>query len=169
MSAIVATLATLLVTMTVTEVSAAINLNSSKSNVYRSTQNAQPNEGSSVEQTSTNTCNCPSDDETTTFTTEDTNTNTTSIECGDNCDTTVNQVNSPSMGHNDLKLANAKQNQNGIPIKDLGLTTIEDVYRRGTGFAVLLVRAYQSLPRNIACDIPLGTSAEVIIDYISYS
>ena len=50
MLAIVATLATLLVSMTVTEVFAATNLNSSKSNIYRSTQNAQSNEGGSVQQ-----------------------------------------------------------------------------------------------------------------------
>lgn len=93
----VVTLATLLVAVTVTEQAfAAINLNSSKSNIYRSTQNAQPSEGGSVEQTSTNTCNCPSDDETTIIATEDTYTNTASIECDDNCNTTVNQVNSPS-------------------------------------------------------------------------
>jgi len=59
----VATLATLLFTMTVTQQQqafAAINLNSSKSNIYRATQNVQSNEGGSVEQTSTNTCDCPS-------------------------------------------------------------------------------------------------------------
>ena len=58
----VATLATLLFLMTVTQEQAfaAINLNSSKSNIYRATQNAQANEGGSVEQQSTNTCDCPS-------------------------------------------------------------------------------------------------------------
>lgn len=62
MFVLVATLSTLLVTMTVTQAFAAISLNSSKSNIYRSTQNANSNEGGSVEQTSTNTCNCPSQD-----------------------------------------------------------------------------------------------------------
>jgi hypothetical protein len=58
----VATLATLLFLMAVTQQQAfsAINLNSSKSNIYRATQDAQANEGGSVEQTSTNTCDCPS-------------------------------------------------------------------------------------------------------------
>ena len=60
MIAVVATLVTFLLTMTVTEVFAAVNLNSSKSNIYRATQDAQANEGGSVEQTSTNTCDCPS-------------------------------------------------------------------------------------------------------------
>jgi hypothetical protein len=57
----VATLATLLLIMTVTQQGfAATNLNNSKSNIYRATQNALANEGSSVEQQSTNTCDCPS-------------------------------------------------------------------------------------------------------------
>jgi hypothetical protein len=60
MIALVATLAALLVTMAATQAFAAINLNSSKSNIYRATQNAQSSEGGSVEQTSTNTCDCPS-------------------------------------------------------------------------------------------------------------
>ena len=46
----VATLATLLFLMTVTQqVFAATNLNSSKSNIYRATQNVQSNDGGSVE------------------------------------------------------------------------------------------------------------------------
>jgi hypothetical protein len=60
MIVVVTTLAALLVTMAATQAFAAINLNSSKSNIYRATQNAQSNEGGSVEQTSTNTCDCPS-------------------------------------------------------------------------------------------------------------
>jgi hypothetical protein len=64
--------------MTVTQQGfAAANLNSSKSNIYRASQNAQANEGGSVEQHSTNTCDCPSNgdqvasgDETKTITTE---------------------------------------------------------------------------------------------------
>jgi hypothetical protein len=85
----VATLATLLFTMTVTQQQqalAAINLNSSKSNIYRATQNVQSNEGGSVEQTSTNTCECPSNgdqeasgDETQSITVEPTQ--SISIEC----------------------------------------------------------------------------------------
>jgi len=85
----VATLATLLFTMTVTQQQqafAAINLNSSKSNIYRATQNVQSNEGGSVEQTSTNTCDCPSNgdqeasgDETQSITVEPTQ--SISIEC----------------------------------------------------------------------------------------
>jgi hypothetical protein len=59
---VVITVATLLVTVTATQAFAAINLNSSKSNIYRSTQHVQSNEGGSVEQVSTNTCNCPSRD-----------------------------------------------------------------------------------------------------------
>ena len=59
---VVSTLAALLVTMAATQAFAAINLNSSKSNIYRSTQNVQSNEGGSVEQVSTNTCDCPSND-----------------------------------------------------------------------------------------------------------
>jgi len=75
----VATLATLLFLMTLTQqqVFAATNLNNSKSNIYRATQNAQANEGGTVEQTSTNTCDCPSNgdqvasgDETKAITTE---------------------------------------------------------------------------------------------------
>jgi hypothetical protein len=62
MIVVVTTLVALLVTMTVTQAFAAINLNSSKSNIYRSTQNVQSNEGGSVEQVSTNTCDCPSND-----------------------------------------------------------------------------------------------------------
>jgi len=62
MSLVVVTIATILITMTETQAFAAVNLNSSKSNIYRSTQNVQSNEGGSVEQTSTNTCNCPSND-----------------------------------------------------------------------------------------------------------
>ncbi|MGH9976658.1 MAG: hypothetical protein ACRD8Z_12620, partial [Nitrososphaeraceae archaeon] len=50
----VATLATLLFIMTVTQQAfATTNLNSSKSNIYRNSQNAQANEGGSVEQQST--------------------------------------------------------------------------------------------------------------------
>jgi hypothetical protein len=60
MIVLVTTLAGLLVTMAATQAFAAINLNSSKSNIYRATQNVQSNEGGSVEQTSTNTCDCPS-------------------------------------------------------------------------------------------------------------
>ena len=60
---VVVTVATLLVTVTITtQAFAAINLNSSKSNIYRSTQSVGSNEGGSVEQTSTNTCECPSND-----------------------------------------------------------------------------------------------------------
>lgn len=63
MVVVVATLATLLVAMSVTQQGfAAINLNSSKSNIYRATQNVGSNEGGTVEQTSTNTCDCPSSD-----------------------------------------------------------------------------------------------------------
>jgi hypothetical protein len=62
MIVVVTTLFALLVTMSVTQAFAAINLNSSKSNIYRSTQNVQSNEGGSVEQVSTNTCDCPSND-----------------------------------------------------------------------------------------------------------
>jgi hypothetical protein len=62
MIVVVTTLFAPLVTMSVTQVFAAINLNSSKSNIYRSTQNVQSNEGGSVEQVSTNTCDCPSND-----------------------------------------------------------------------------------------------------------
>ncbi|MGH9926421.1 MAG: hypothetical protein ACRD5B_13705, partial [Nitrososphaeraceae archaeon] len=83
---VVVTLLTLLVTMTATQAFAATNLNSSKSNIYRSSQNAQANEGGSVEQQSTNTCDCPSNgdqvasgDETKTITTEITQ--TINIEC----------------------------------------------------------------------------------------
>ena len=84
----VATLATLLFLMTVTQqqIFAATNLNNSKSNIYRATQNAQANEGGSVEQTSTNTCDCPSNgdqdasgDETQSITVEPTQ--SISIEC----------------------------------------------------------------------------------------
>lgn len=83
----VATLATLLFLMTVTQQSfAATNLNNSKSNIYRATQNVQSNEGGSVEQQSTNTCDCPSNgdqvasgDETKTITTEITQ--SIDIEC----------------------------------------------------------------------------------------
>ena len=83
----VATLATLLFIMTLTQQAfAATNLNSSKSNIYRATQNAQSNEGGSVEQQSTNTCDCPSNgdqvasgDETKTITTEITQ--SIDIEC----------------------------------------------------------------------------------------
>jgi hypothetical protein len=59
---VVVTLATILVTVTATQAFAAVNLNSSKSNIYRSTQHVQSNEGGSVEQVSTNTCDCPSND-----------------------------------------------------------------------------------------------------------
>jgi hypothetical protein len=62
MIVVVTTLVAFLVTMSVTQAFAAINLNSSKSNIYRSTQNVQSNEGGSVEQVSTNTCDCPSND-----------------------------------------------------------------------------------------------------------
>jgi hypothetical protein len=79
-----ATLSTLLVTMTVTQEALAGNLNSSKSNVYRSTQNVESNEGGSVEQTSTFT-----DESITTIE----NTNTASIECDEDCDADINQVN----------------------------------------------------------------------------
>ena len=83
----VVTLATLLFLMTVTQQAfAATNLNSSKSNIYRATQNVQSNEGGSVEQTSTNTCDCPSNgdqeasgDETQSITVEPTQ--SISIEC----------------------------------------------------------------------------------------
>ena len=86
MIVVVTTLAALLVTMAATQAFAAINLNSSKSNIYRATQNAQANEGGSVEQTSTNTCDCPSNgdqeasgDETQSITVEPTQ--SISIEC----------------------------------------------------------------------------------------
>lgn len=59
---VVVILATILVTVTATQALAAVNLNSSKSNIYRSTQYVQSNEGGSVEQVSTNTCDCPSND-----------------------------------------------------------------------------------------------------------
>jgi flagellar basal body-associated protein FliL len=60
---IVVTVATLLVTVTTTQAFAAKNLNSSKSNIYRSTQQDQNIEGGgSGEQVTTNTCNCPSND-----------------------------------------------------------------------------------------------------------
>jgi flagellar basal body-associated protein FliL len=60
---VVVTVFTLLVTMTATQAFAAKNLNSSKSNIYRSTQQIQDIEGGgSGEQVSTNTCNCPSND-----------------------------------------------------------------------------------------------------------
>jgi hypothetical protein len=62
MIVVVTTLVVLLVTMSLTQAYAAINLNSSKSNIYRSTQNVQSNEGGSVEQVSTNTCDCQSND-----------------------------------------------------------------------------------------------------------
>ena len=83
----VATLATLLFLMTVTQqVFAATNLNNSRSNIYRATQNVQSNEGGSVEQQSTNTCDCPSNgdqvasgDETKTITTDITQ--SIDIEC----------------------------------------------------------------------------------------
>lgn len=88
MTVVVATLTILLITMTVTQAFAAVNLNSSKSNIYRSTQNAQSNEGGSVEQQSTNTCDCPSNgdqvasgDEIKTITTEITQ--SIDIECSD--------------------------------------------------------------------------------------
>lgn len=55
---VVITVSTFLVTMTLAF--AATNLNSSKSNIYRSSQDAQANEGGSIEQQSTNTCDCPS-------------------------------------------------------------------------------------------------------------
>jgi hypothetical protein len=83
---LVATLSTLLVTMTVIQVAFAGNLNNSKSNVYRSTQNVESNEGGPVEQTSTST-----DESITTI--ENTNTNTASIECDEDCDADINQVN----------------------------------------------------------------------------
>ncbi|MGH9988298.1 MAG: hypothetical protein ACRD8W_30555 [Nitrososphaeraceae archaeon] len=86
MIVLVTTLAALLVTMAATQAFAAINLNSSKSNIYRATQNAQSNEGGSVEQTSTNICDCPSNgdqeasgDETQSITVEPTQ--SISIEC----------------------------------------------------------------------------------------
>jgi hypothetical protein len=86
MIVLVTTLAALLVTMAATQAFAAINLNSSKSNIYRATQNVQSNEGGSVEQTSTNTCDCPSNgdqvasgDETQSITVEPTQ--SISIEC----------------------------------------------------------------------------------------
>jgi hypothetical protein len=84
----VVTLAALLFLMTVTQQQAfaATNLNSSKSNIYRATQNVQSNEGGSVEQTSTSTCDCPSNgdqeasgDETQSITVEPTQ--SISIEC----------------------------------------------------------------------------------------
>jgi hypothetical protein len=84
----VVTLSTLLFLMTLTQQQAfaATNLNSSKSNIYRATQNVQSNEGGSVEQTSTNTCDCPSNgdqeasgDETQSITVEPTQ--SISIEC----------------------------------------------------------------------------------------
>jgi cytochrome c5 len=61
---VVATLAALLVMVTTTQAFAAINLNSSKSHVYRSTQQNQAiDNGGSGEQVSTTTCNnCPSSD-----------------------------------------------------------------------------------------------------------
>jgi hypothetical protein len=83
---VVATLTTLLVTMSIAQAFAATNLNSSRSNIYRATQNVQSNEGGSVEQTSTNTCDCPSNgdqeasgDETQSITVEPTQ--SISIEC----------------------------------------------------------------------------------------
>jgi hypothetical protein len=86
MIVVVTTLAALLVTMAATQAFAATNLNSSKSNTYRATQNVQSNEGGSVEQTSTNTCDCPSNgdqeasgDETQSITVEPTQ--SISIEC----------------------------------------------------------------------------------------
>lgn len=86
MIVLVTTLSALLVTMAATQAFAAINLNSSKSNIYRATQNAQSNEGGSVEQTSTNTCDCPSNgdqeasgDETQSITVQPTQ--SISIEC----------------------------------------------------------------------------------------
>lgn len=86
MIVVVTTLAALLVTMAATQTFAATNLNSSKSNIYRATQNVQSNEGGSVEQTSTNTCDCPSNgdqeasgDETQSITVEPTQ--SISIEC----------------------------------------------------------------------------------------
>lgn len=86
MIVLVTTLAALLVTMAATQAFAAINLNSSKSNIYRATQSVQSNEGGSVEQTSTNTCDCPSNgdqeasgDETQSITVEPTQ--SISIEC----------------------------------------------------------------------------------------
>ena len=65
MVVVAVTLSTLLVTMTATQAFGAINLNSSKSNIYRSTQNVQANEGGSVEYQSTINCDCPSDDDNT--------------------------------------------------------------------------------------------------------
>jgi hypothetical protein len=62
MIVVVTTLGALLVKMSLTQAFAAINLNSSKSNIYRSTQYVQSNEGGSVEQVSTNACDCPSND-----------------------------------------------------------------------------------------------------------
>jgi hypothetical protein len=97
----VATLATLLFIMTVTQqVFAATNLNSSKSNIYRATQNVQSNEGGSVEQQSTNACDCPSNgdqvasgDETNTITTEITQ--SVNVECS-GTDVTCNVSQGPS-------------------------------------------------------------------------
>ena len=65
MIVVVVTLSMLLVTMIATQAFGATNLNSSKSNIYRSTQNVQANEGRSVDYQSTINCDCPSDDDNT--------------------------------------------------------------------------------------------------------
>ena len=60
---VIATVAILLAMVTTTQAFASKNLNSSKSNIYRSTIQDQNIEGgSSGEQVNTSTCNCPSND-----------------------------------------------------------------------------------------------------------
>lgn len=110
MIVVVATLATRLVTMTVTQRAfAATKLNSSKSNTARSTQNVQSNEGGSVEQQSTNTCDCPSNgdqvasgDETKTITTEitqsiDIDCSGTDVTCNASQGRIRHEINMPSI------------------------------------------------------------------------